>query len=200
MTVPRFPIRADNPGAYPQLTAKDYQAAVATANRRAYGALTSDQLTDEIELTHLLWCSLRGKGKQIAHEQLQALRSEHARRQRAYQSARAKPMQMIPRQTRRDLTERIRALKDDWPIEVFVSHLLGVELRQHGRDSLFGCCPLPGHPDKSASLHITPSKGLAYCHGCHRGGDIIKLTQLALGAGHVVEAVERLEREGRQVA
>lgn len=174
--------------------------ALIATDRLALSALTMDQLADEIELTHLLWCSLRGKGKQIAHERLHALRSEHSRRQRAYQSARAKPMQMIPRQTRRDLSDRIQALKDDWPIEVFVSRLLGVELRQHGRDSLFGCCPLPGHPDKSASFHVTPSKGLAYCHGCHRGGDIIKLTQLALGAGHVVEAVERLEREGRQVA
>ncbi|MGB3329171.1 MAG: CHC2 zinc finger domain-containing protein [Thermomicrobiales bacterium] len=165
------------------------------ADRLALSVLTSDQLADEIEIAHLLWCSLRGPDKQLAHQQLQALRSEHARRQRAYQSARAKPLQMIHRQTRRDLSDRIQALKDDWPIEVYVTRLLAVDLRQHGRDSLFGRCPLPGHADKTGSFHITPSKGLAYCHGCHRGGDVIKLTQLVFGDGHVLAAVERLEHE-----
>lgn len=168
---------------------------VSMADRLALSALTSDQLADEIEIAHLLWCSLHGPDKQLVHEHLQGLRSEHARRQRAYRSARAKPLQMIPRQTRRDLSDRIRALKDDWPIDVFVARLLGVELRLAGRDSLFGSCPLPGHNDKTGSFHVTPSKGLAYCHGCHRGGDIVKLTQLVFGESHVLAAVDRLEHE-----
>lgn len=170
------------------------------SDRLALSTLTSDQLADEIEIAHLLWCSLTGPDKQLAHEHLQGLRREHARRQRAYRSAHAKPLQMIPRQTRRDLTERIQTLKDDWPIELYVSRLLGVELRQHGRDSLFGSCPLPGHADKTGSFHVTPSKGLAYCHGCHRGGDVIKLTQLVFGDSHILAAVERLEAELRTAA
>jgi hypothetical protein len=33
------------------------------------------------------------------------------------------------------------------------------------KDSIKGCCPL--HDEDTPSFYVTPSKGIAYCFGCH---------------------------------
>ena len=51
----------------------------------------------------------------------------------------------------------------------------------------------PFHDEKSASLHIEPSRGVYYCHGCHAKGDVytlvMNLNGLAFGDAvrHVAE-------------
>jgi len=44
-----------------------------------------------------------------------------------------------------------------------------------------GRCPLPDHEDKTPSFSVETNKNVWYCHGCHRGGDVVKLAQLAWG-------------------
>ncbi len=42
-------------------------------------------------------------------------------------------------------------------------------------------CVLPDHEDRSPSFTVNPEKNLWFCHGCLRGGDVVKLAQLAWG-------------------
>ena len=42
-------------------------------------------------------------------------------------------------------------------------------------------CPLPDHEDETPSFSVNPSKNLWFCHGCLRGGDVVRLAQLAWG-------------------
>jgi len=63
-----------------------------------------------------------------------------------------------------------------------------VTLRRAGAD-LTGLCPF--HDEKTASFHVTPSKGLYYCFGCGAGGDVIKFVQQIENASYM-EAVQQL--------
>lgn len=49
-----------------------------------------------------------------------------------------------------------------------------VQLKKAGR-SFKACCPF--HQEKTPSFVVSPDKGLAYCFGCHKGGDIFKFIQ-----------------------
>src|ERR1044071_851374 len=63
--------------------------------------------------------------------------------------------------------------------------------RQLSRGRWMGLCPL--HRDRKPSFLVDPNKGLFYCYGCGRGGDVIRFTELY----HQVrfpEAVARLRR------
>lgn len=46
-----------------------------------------------------------------------------------------------------------------------------VTLKRSGRN-LKGLCPF--HQEKTPSFMVSPDKGIAYCFGCHQGGDIFK--------------------------
>jgi len=48
--------------------------------------------------------------------------------------------------------------------------------RQLGRGRLMGLCPL--HADQKPSFLVDTSKGLFYCYGCGRGGDVIRFAEL----------------------
>src|SRR4051812_28763212 len=45
-------------------------------------------------------------------------------------------------------------------------------VRQLSRDRWMGLCPL--HQDHHPSFVVDPGKGLFYCYGCGRGGDVIR--------------------------
>jgi DNA primase len=49
--------------------------------------------------------------------------------------------------------------------------------RVSAREEFVGLCPL--HPDTRPSFYVNARKNLFYCHGCERGGDLIRLVQLA---------------------
>ncbi len=54
------------------------------------------------------------------------------------------------------------------PIEDVVGQY--VSLTRRG-SNLFGLCPF--HGEKTASFSVAPDKGICYCFGCHKGGDVI---------------------------
>jgi DNA primase len=51
--------------------------------------------------------------------------------------------------------------------------------RRAGREEIAGLCPL--HRETKPSFFVNRRKGLFYCHGCGRGGDVIRLMQLLEG-------------------
>ena len=56
-------------------------------------------------------------------------------------------------------------------------------------------CPLPDHQDRSPSFTVNPDKNVWFCHGCIRGGDVVKLAQLAWGHDRADQAAADLLRE-----
>jgi len=47
-----------------------------------------------------------------------------------------------------------------------------VQLKKAGR-SYKGLCPF--HNEKTPSFIVSPEKQIAYCFGCHKGGDIFQI-------------------------
>src|SRR5260370_36201239 len=52
-------------------------------------------------------------------------------------------------------------------------------LRHSGREEVAGLCPL--HRETRPSFYINRRKNVFFCHGCGRGGDLIRLMQLLEG-------------------
>src|SRR5688572_32957015 len=48
--------------------------------------------------------------------------------------------------------------------------------RRLSRGRWIGLCPL--HADRKPSFMVDPNKGLFYCYGCGRGGDVIRFAEL----------------------
>ncbi|MGA7159774.1 MAG: DNA primase [Bacteroidota bacterium] len=68
-----------------------------------------------------------------------------------------------------------------------------VRLKKRGK-SYLGLCPF--HSEKTPSFNVSPDKGMYYCFGCSRGGDVIKFVMEWEKATYV-EAIEILaERAG----
>ncbi len=63
-------------------------------------------------------------------------------------------------------------IKDKLPIEELVGQY--VQLKKTGR-SLKGLCPF--HSEKTPSFIVSPERGIAYCFGCNKGGDVFRFIQ-----------------------
>jgi DNA primase len=69
--------------------------------------------------------------------------------------------------------DHLEEIRSRLGIEELVSSY--VQLKKAGRN-LKGLCPF--HSEKSPSFIVSPDKGIAWCFGCQKGGDIFKFTQL----------------------
>jgi DNA primase len=65
-------------------------------------------------------------------------------------------------------------------------------LKKAGHDSFVGICPF--HPEKTASLSVSPGKQVYYCFGCQASGDAIGFLR-EIETLDFAEAVERLARD-----
>ena len=80
------------------------------------------------------------------------------------------------------------------PIEEVVGQY--VSLRRSG-SNLFGLCPF--HGEKTASFSVAPDKGIYYCFGCHKGGNVINFQMEVEGLSYP-DAVRALaQRVGMEV-
>ena len=68
--------------------------------------------------------------------------------------------------------ELIEEIKESIDIVNFIGEY--VELKKKGRE-YFGNCPF--HDERTGSFSVTPHKGVYYCFGCKKGGDIIDFCQ-----------------------
>lgn len=67
------------------------------------------------------------------------------------------------------MSDSVGEIKARLPIENLVAEY--VALKRIGK-SLKGLCPF--HSEKTPSFIVSPDKGIAYCFGCHKGGDIFR--------------------------
>jgi DNA primase len=82
-------------------------------------------------------------------------------------------------------------IKAKLSIEDLVSQY--VQLKKVGR-SLKGLCPF--HAEKTPSFIVSPEKGIAYCFGCNKGGDVFRFIQEIEGVDFVDALKILAERTG----
>ncbi len=85
------------------------------------------------------------------------------------------------------------AVRDAVPIEDVARRYTDLE-PLGGRAWFAGCCPLPGHEDKTPSFYLYPP-GHYWCYGCDRGGDAIDLEFFCGDYGALWEAMIALSLE-----
>lgn len=130
-------------------------------------------------------------------EQLTMMVEELERRRRLHSAHRGDPLRPAwPPTTEDAFRARVEAVKAAWPILDFCRDLLACELVPTGPGKWTARCPLPDHPDRTPSFGIDEKKNVAYCHGCHRGGDVLTLTGHMFGLERFTDKLKRLEREG----
>lgn len=87
--------------------------------------------------------------------------------------------------------EDLQALRDRADIvEVVSGHM---KLRKAGRVFKGLCC---FHQEKTPSFTVDPSKGLYYCHGCGKGGDVFRFLQETDGLTFAESAQRLADRFG----
>jgi DNA primase len=71
----------------------------------------------------------------------------------------------------------LEQLKQRIPLLEYLQRRNWSGCRIGGREEFVGLCPL--HADTRPSFYVNAQKNLFYCHGCHRGGDLIRFVELA---------------------
>jgi len=77
------------------------------------------------------------------------------------------------------MTDELEYLKQHFPLLDYLQQRNWTARRVGAHLEFVGLCPL--HPDTRPSFYVNASKNLFYCHGCGRGGDLIRFIGLSQG-------------------
>jgi len=76
------------------------------------------------------------------------------------------------------MAENLERLKQRIPLLEYLQRHNWKPCRAGSRQEFVGLCPL--HQETRPSFYVNATKNLFYCHGCGRGGDLIRFVQLFL--------------------
>jgi DNA primase len=76
------------------------------------------------------------------------------------------------------MAENLERLKQRIPLLDYLQRHNWKPCRAGSRQEFVGLCPL--HQETRPSFYVNAGKNLFYCHGCGRGGDLIRFVQLSL--------------------
>jgi len=76
------------------------------------------------------------------------------------------------------MAENLERLKERLPLLEYLQRHNWKPCRAGARQEFVGLCPL--HSETRPSFYVNAAKNLFYCHGCGRGGDLIRFVQLFL--------------------
>ena len=76
------------------------------------------------------------------------------------------------------MAENLERLKQRMPLLEYLQRHNWKPCRAGARQEFVGLCPL--HSETRPSFYVNAAKNLFYCHGCGRGGDLIRFVQLFL--------------------
>lgn len=75
------------------------------------------------------------------------------------------------------MREDLEQLKQRIPLLQYLQRRHWTGCRVAAREEFVGLCPL--HRDTRPSFYVNTRKNLFYCHGCQRGGDLIRFVELS---------------------
>jgi DNA primase len=75
------------------------------------------------------------------------------------------------------MREDLEQLKQRIPLLQYLQRRHWTGCRVAAREEFVGLCPL--HRDTRPSFYVNARKNLFYCHGCQRGGDLIRFVELS---------------------
>jgi DNA primase len=87
--------------------------------------------------------------------------------------------------------EDLKHLKEQFPLLDYLRRLPWTGRRAGARHEFVGLCPL--HQETHPSFYVNARKNLFYCHGCGRGGDLVRFVELFRGLSFH-ESVAHLRR------
>jgi len=90
------------------------------------------------------------------------------------------------------MAEDLERLKQRLPLLEYLRRHNWRARRRGAQEEFIGLCPL--HRETRPSFYVNARKNLFYCHGCGRGGDLIRFVELSFDLSFR-QSVARLERE-----